>query len=228
MISTLLAAPGGVFFGVCLALVGVLLALEVITALFGGNPADALIPDFGLHLDMPDADVGGMEHLLGWLHVGRVPIVILLAVLLCAIGGGGLAIQSLWFGFFNGFLTAWVVVPATIFLGLFATHWVGGVLEKILPHDETSAVARSGFIGHLATITEGTARPGLPAEARLVDAHGTVHHMLVEPLGEGEFQPGTEVLLMEMREATFLALHAANTITPVPPTPASTTDGDLT
>lgn len=207
-----LNGPGGTVFGVCLALMLGLFVLELIAALFGGNPIDHLIPDFSsdLHLDgAHGVELHGMAGgFLAWLHVGRVPIMILLAAFLSAWGASGLLVQSLSQGMLGFYLPALLVVPMGFAVGLFATHVIGQFLSRVMPSDETAAVSPAQFIGQLAIITQGTARQGLSAEARLVDAHGRTHYLRVEPMNETPLEPGTEVLLLERKDALFLVVPA--------------------
>ena len=70
-------------------------------------------------------------------------------------------------------------------------------IHRIMPADETSAVNPSSFVGRTAFITNGVARTGLPADARLLDQFGTEHHVLVEPEDVGQsFAAGQVVLLV--------------------------------
>ena len=208
-----LNAPGGTLFGVCLALMLGLFLLELAATFFGGNPIDHLIPDFSADLNhdgIPDGiELHGFAgSIMGWLHVGRVPVMILLATFLSGWGASGLLLQSLSMGVLGFYLPSLIAAPIGFAAGLLATHVVGKVLSRIIPSDETAAVSPNQFVGQLAIITQGTARQGFSAEARLVDAHGRTHYLRVEPMNETPLEPGTEVLLLERKEAVFLVVPA--------------------
>jgi hypothetical protein len=89
-------------------------------------------------------------------------------------------------------------------MALPATRVIGGVLKPILPRDETEAVSRDSFVGCEAQITAGTARPGKPAEARLLDRFGRSHYIMLEPDKEDDvFAPGSNVLVLKRRDAIY-------------------------
>jgi hypothetical protein len=97
----------------------------------------------------------------------------------------------------------WAMIPA-IAMALPGTRLVGGLLKPILPRDETEAVSRDSFVGCEAQIVTGTARPGKPAEARLLDRFGRSHYIMLEPDKEDDvFVPGSNVLVLKRREAIY-------------------------
>jgi hypothetical protein len=66
-----------------------------------------------------------------------------------------------------------------------------------MPRDETTAVNPATFVGRTAQVIGGTARADMPAQARLVDAFGTTHYLLVQPEDAGDVLPmGSQVLLV--------------------------------
>jgi membrane protein implicated in regulation of membrane protease activity len=170
-----IAAPANLPFSVALL---VMLMIGVVEALGLGASA--------VHLDA-DMDVDGGGDLLGWLGVGRVPLLMLLVVFLAIFGLAGLAIQQ-----FAGPLALWIATPAAAAAALPLTGLGARGLARIMPQDETTAVSLDSLVGKRGTITIGAARRGSPAQARVKDDHGQVHYVMVEPydddhsLGEGE------------------------------------------
>jgi membrane protein implicated in regulation of membrane protease activity len=171
----IIAAPANLPFSVALL---VMLMIGAVEALGLGASA--------AHIDL-DADMDGGGDLLGWLGVGRVPLLILLVVFLALFGIAGLAIQQ-----FAGPLPLWLATPAAAAAALPLTGLGARGLARIMPQDETTAVSLDSLVGRRGTITIGTARRGSPAQARVADIHGQVHYVMVEPyddshaLGEGE------------------------------------------
>jgi len=207
---------------------GVMLAiglLEGITAVLGMGASsflDSLLPetevdvdvDLGADLDAADLDLGNVAShgpftkLLGWLRIGRVPVLILLVVYLFGFGFTGLVLQSFLLATFGGMLPAWVAVWPAFVAGLLIVHFTGGVLAKIIPKDETEVVSERKFIGRVACITLGRAWQGHPAQARLKDSYGRTHYVMVEPDQPGiTFEQDTHVLLVTREGPVFRAIE---------------------
>ena len=171
----IIAAPANLPFSVALLLMLMIGAVEAL-----GLGASAA------HLDI-DSDLDGGGDLLGWLGVGRVPLLMLLVLFLAFFGLVGLAIQQ-----FAGPLTLWIAAPAAAAAALPLTGLGARGLGRIMPGDETTAISLDSLIGRRGTITIGTARRGSPAQARVRDMYGQVHYVMVEPyddnqaIGEGE------------------------------------------
>lgn len=171
----IIAAPANLPFSVALL---VMLMIGAVEALGLGASS--------VHLDV-HADMDGGGDLLGWLGIGRVPLLMLLVVFLALFGLIGLAVQQ-----FAGPLSLWVAVPAAAIGALPLTGLGARGLARIVPGDETTAVSLDSLVGRRGTITIGTARRGSPAQARVADIHGQIHHVMVEPydddqsIGEGE------------------------------------------
>lgn len=213
-------------FTVALGVVVGLFLLELFSFLMGmGSAADSLLPDFDhdLHID-------GVEHLgaathgdmgthgwvaaLSWCHVGRVPILILLAVFLAGFGAGGLLVQYLSLSLFGGMVSAWLAAAGAFVTAILAVRVIGGILARVLPKDETTAVSRSQFVGHTVVLSQnqGPSRLGSSGEAKLRDAHGQTHYLRVEPAEPDiEFQPGERVLIVGLSGSVFQAVPAPNT-----------------
>ena len=79
-----------------------------------------------------------------------------------------------------------------------------------MPKDHTTAVNTASLLGRRATITDGVARSGSPARAKVRDVHGQVHHLMVEPHEESsELHAGDEVLLVRREGNQFYATALA-------------------
>jgi hypothetical protein len=153
------------------------------------------------------ADPSGWIRFLGWLHVGRVPVLALLVIFLTSFGLLGLLLQMLSRSLWGGFLPGVVASVAALFASLPVVRTAGGWMAWLVPKDETSVVSEVSFIGRVAVVTLGTARRGCPAQAKLRDRHGQTHYVLVEPDREGTvFETGSAVLLVERKGAVFEAI----------------------
>jgi len=214
-------------FAVALCLVA-LIALVEIAGLFLGFSAshalDSQIPDLHADIDAgghfspfhvdahgtPESSAGPLSQVLGWLCVGRVPILVLIIVFLCAFGLAGFLLQALARGLAGfPFPPALVSIPAFV-AAVPAVRYAGLGLARIMPKEETDAVSEKTFIGKVAVVIRGEARRGLAAEAKLRDHHGQTHYVLVEPdEDEATFSQGAEVLIVHQSGSTYRVI--ANT-----------------
>ncbi len=212
----LFGAPQNLPFAAALILMGILALLEGVGALVGlGFSAlfDSILPDFDIDADV-DAEVGGsvgpgvLTGPLSWLRVGRVPVLILFAVFLAAFGLIGLAGQTAFYRISGLMLPAAIAwIPATL-LALPVVRGVGGVIARLLPKEETSAVSEKTFVGRVASVVLGTAAVGQPAEAKLRDEHGRTHYVMVEPESDDdEFSAGDAVLIVRADGARFRVIR---------------------
>jgi membrane protein implicated in regulation of membrane protease activity len=192
----IIAAPANLPFSVALL---VMLMIGAVEALGLGASA--------VHLDV-HADVEGGGDLLGWLGIGRVPLLMLLVVFLALFGLAGLAIQQ-----FAGPLPLWMAVPAAVAAALPLTGLGARGLARIMPGDETTAVSLDSLVGRRGTITIGTARRGSPAQARVSDIHGQVHYVMVEPYDDGHSIGQGETVRLDRRDGNiFIAVGRTDRI----------------
>lgn len=145
----------------------------------------------------PDGVEGHADTLLGWLHIGRAPILALIVTLLAAFAVIGFGIQIVAAALAGALVPAWLAASVAFAGALPVVRVAGGWLARIVPREETTAVSDASLIGRTAIIVTGTAAAGRPAEARLRDEHGNPHYVMVEPEGLGVlFERGASVLLV--------------------------------
>ncbi len=192
----IIAAPANWPFSVALLIMLMIGAVEAF-----GLGASAV------HLDV-GADLDGGGDLLGWLGIGRVPLLMLLVVFLAFFGLIGLAIQQ-----FAGPLPLWIAVPAATAAALPLTGMGARGLARIMPGDETTAISLDELVGRRGTITIGTARRGSPAQARVRDMHGQVHYVMVEPYDDDHAIGEGETVRLDRREGNiFIAVGRTDRI----------------
>lgn len=204
-----LSAAGNAPFAIALLVMAGLALVEVI-ALFTGfslnDMVDELvIPHAGVEtlgdaaagMDTNVEAQGVIGRFLAWLYVGKVPVLMVLIVLLTVFGTAGLVLQGALRGAIGFALPGFIAAPLVLLGTLPLTRAVTAGIARLMPRDESSAVDPREFVGRTARIVSGTARAGLPAEARLTDRFGTDHHVLVEPEETNEsFATGSVVLLV--------------------------------
>lgn len=198
---TLFTVPQTIPFGVAMLVMiglGVIEGIGVFTAM---SPSEMFEHHF--HIDHPEVDGP-----LGWLHIGKVPLLVLLILFLMGFAISGYAMQMFWHGLFGDYLpTVLAVVPAG-FIGLSTVHGMGGLLARIIPKDETTAVSEQTLIGRAGVVVTGTARKGMAAEVKVRDQHGNYHYLMVEPDVEGEaYEQGSEVLIVKKQGAIYRGIR---------------------
>ena len=175
----------------------VLLAIAVIegmgllTGLSLSAWLDHLLPEAGSGLH------GVSEIWLGWLHVGKVPLLILLALFLTAFSVIGFSANTLIKSLLGFYPPALLSAPLAFLGTLPVVRLSGAAIARLVPGDETSAVTLESLVGHVASVINGTARVGFPAEARVRNVHGLTLYVHVEPdNNESTFSAGDSVLLV--------------------------------
>lgn len=143
----------------------------------------------------PGAD-GAFDKLLGWLHVGRVPVLVLLVLFLAVFALTGFGLNLVVQQIAGSWVPVLISVPAALLAALPIVRVLGAGLARVIPQDQTFAVSFDSLVGRVATIIGGTARQGYPAQAKVPNEHGQNLYVMVEPEAEGmTFQSGERVLL---------------------------------
>lgn len=164
---------------------------------------DELIPD-------PSAGEGGdfFDSWLGWLHVGKVPVLIIFAILLTSFSVLGFVLNGLVQALFGFYLPSFVAAVVAFCGALPVVRVSAAAIARLVPYDESSAEPLENLVGHVAVIINGTARKGYPAQARVKNAHGRTLYVHVEPDGEDvSLNSGESVLLVkQISGSRFLAI----------------------
>jgi hypothetical protein len=201
----LFLAPENVPFGVAFGVLIGLAIVEGIGAFIAASPS-ALLENL-----LPDKDLDGdgiIDGPLGWLHVGKVPLLVVLILFLFGFSLCGYVVQVFARGILGNYLPTWIAVVPSFFMGLTTVRGLGALIAHIVPKDETSAVSDQTLIGRAGIVMGGTARFGLAAQVRVRDAHGRAHYLMVEPdMAEDEFPEGTAVLIVKKVGALYRAIR---------------------
>lgn len=191
------AAPETWPFGSALVVMVGLSVVEGFGLLFSSSPShllDSLIPH---SIDGPDGP-------LGWLHVGKVPILVLLILFLAGFALCGYAVQAIAVALSGGLLPAWIAVIPAVFTGLSTVRGIGALIARIVPGDETTAISEQTLIGRAGVVVRGIARADLAAEAKVRDAYGRAHYVMVVPdIPDQTFDEGCDVLLVKKVGVSF-------------------------
>jgi hypothetical protein len=162
------------------------------------DAAEIEVPSFE-EVDAPDG-ASGMSGPAAWLGFGKMPALIWLGSVLMSFGIAGLVLQSLAGALFGGPLAAGLVaVPAGAF-AIWFTRGFGAIFARIIPKTETESVSERHLGRRTGIVTQGTAARGRPAEVRVTDRFGNIHHLRAEPLNDKiTIAQGTEVLVLRHR-----------------------------
>lgn len=196
---SLFTASQNLPFGIGFALiVGIALfeGLGMLISMSPSNFLDDLLPEI-------DGD-SGLDRVLGWLHVGKVPALVLLLLFLSGYTVFGYSLQVVANGLFGGYLPAWLAGLLAIPAGMATVRGLGSLIAHIIPRDETSVVSEQALVGRVGVIVSGGARRGLAAQARVKDSHGRSHYLMVEPdIDDEVFDEGAQVLIVRKAGAFY-------------------------
>ncbi|SDU21166.1 YqiJ family protein [Halopseudomonas salegens] len=215
----LLLANANLPFAIALTLMLIIGLFEGVGAVLGvglGNMLDSFVPDVSINPDIEVADAGSnsaLSRLLGWLKVGKVPILMLLVVFLTAFGCIGLAMNFAASSTFGLMLPALLSVPLAFMAALPVTRWGASALEAIMPKNETSSVSLEALIGREAFVTIGQSSSVQSAEARVRDQHGQTHYVMVlAEDGHGPFGPGMPLLIVRREGNQFVVIKQDSSV----------------
>jgi hypothetical protein len=183
------------------AALGVLIALGIIeglSLLFGASAWHWL--DGMVGHEPPDG-------FLGWLHVGRAPLLVLVAIFLTMFATTGLVINMLGAGWLHLVPPRWASMPLAVLASIPVMRGLGAGIGRLMPREETYAVSFASLVGRVATML-GHARVGYAAQAKTSDGQGHTLYLMVEPDETvGELAIGSDVLLVRQIDGSrFVAI----------------------
>ena len=195
--------------------------LELISLILGGSilaiGSDA--PDIDIDLDADfdiDVDVAteltapsdiAPSGLLGWLGITEVPFLIWMVSFLTIFGLSGLVILSAGQAITGLAVPLAISVPLAVVTAAYCARFIARVVAAIMPKTESSAMKTRFLGGHHGVISQGTARRGHPAEAKIKDRHGNIHYLWVEPLDDDAIiAQGRDVHVIRKRDGVFFVV----------------------
>lgn len=212
---TFLSASDNLPFSVALAMMLLLALIEGVGFVLGLAASGAL--DGLLGLDAGDADgseltASSLDKLFGWLHVGTVPVLILLACFLVSFGTIGLALQAVVLTLSGHLLPWYLAVLVALPLSLPCVRVLGALFARALPHEETQSISHDALLGREATLVLGSASHRSPAQAKVRDQYGQIHYVMLEPDDPAiSFAAGDTVVLVSRHGATYHAISTSST-----------------
>lgn len=214
-----LFSPDTAPFAVALCLTVALTVVEAIGWLVGFGLWETLDsalpkappPPVGSPARLTALEHGPLGDTLNWLSFGKVPTLTLLIVFCTVFSLFGLLEQSFFQRTLGYEIDPFIAGFPAALAGLFAMRWGGRLLCAVMAKTRGDSMEATECVGRVATVVGGQARAGRPAEARLEDADGTTHYLLVEPEQAGQvFGQGSEVLIVRQHGAVFRATPQLN------------------
>lgn len=180
--------------------------LEILSLLIGASAFGHLDSSLGSHFDLASGD-NLLVQALSWLHIGKLPLLVMLVLLLGSFAIIGISGQYLMISLLQKPLPAGLMALIAFVLSLPTLHFIGRWLAPYLPKDESFAVSEDSFVGSMALVTQSAERPGMSAECKIVDTYGQSHYLLIEPENPDViFTRGERVLIIaKITSARFLA-----------------------
>ena len=204
---SLFLAPETWPFAVASLLILSIAVIEGIALLIGTTATgwlDSLLhhsPDGLLH-HSPDAPESP-DSWLGWLHLGKVPLLVLVILFLALFALVGFALDLAAAGVFGTMIPPLISAPVAGVAALPLMRICASGISHLIPSDQTYAVSLDTLVGRVAVIVSGTARLGYPAQGKVTSEHGQVHYVMVEPdAADVAFAQNDAVLLVKRLSGT--------------------------
>lgn len=218
MIENLLA-PENFLFLIALGLFLLIFLVQLVSLLFGMEPfgfLDSLLPDIDVNLDtdlnLGDVTPSFVDSIMSMLRLGRVPFVFTFILFLFLFSQIGLYGQMVFLEMGGSRLHWFLASGGTFLVTIPLLRFGNGILEKVLPKDETAAISADTFVGRVATIILGIATHERAAEAKVVGPEGKTHYIRVVADNEGKsFGQGDYLLIVGRKtEGIFTVIENKN------------------
>ncbi len=182
---------------VLLCVLSILVVLGSVFGAFAGPEADL------------DLEADAAEGPLEFLGASSMPLSVYVTLFCGSFFVAGYCLQMAAYQMRGAFLPGWIALAAATGIALGTGRLAGKLAKRANLKVETEVISAESLVTRIAVIAEGTARKGLPAQAKLTDEHGATHYVLVEPLrGGDEFTRGQEVVLLERQGPKYLVMGA--------------------
>ena len=208
--------PGLQPFTIAAAVLLALVAIEIAGTLTG-----AALSDLTEMLPVEHA----MDSALGWLNLGRVPLLMLLMLLLGLFSAGGMVLQAVADASI-GLLPPFAAIAASAAFALLTTGAASKLVARILPREESYALSDEDLLGKIGTVTVGPLESHAVGKISVSDAHGNRHFPRARPAIAGDvIEIGAEVLIVDMKHREYRVIRAPAKLAggegPQPPTSLS-------
>ncbi|WP_425066690.1 OB-fold-containig protein [Reyranella sp.] len=184
---SLLVAPAFQPFTIAALVMLGLLAVEIVSALFGVAASSLLDTSLGIdtgHYDAHTGSIHGVDGPIGttfdWLNAGRVPLLVLIIAAIACFSVTGMVVQIVALNLLAP-LPALIASAVALVAAVPGTRWVSRVVSRLIPRDETYVLGSHDLIGRVGTVTLGPVTEGCPARAKIQDRFGNWHFPRIRP-----------------------------------------------
>ena len=137
---------------------------------------------------------------LGFLGIGRGPLLVSLIALAAGVSALGFLLQLTLDNITGSMLSAPLAFGIVALPGLWLGGRLAGFANRLVPSFESHGISEQTYHGRRGRVVIGTAGRGEPAQVRWQDMYGTTHSLMAEPLrDEDTITEGTEVLIVKTR-----------------------------
>ncbi len=205
-----------------LVMIGIL-SIEIVSTLLGASASTLLHAAFGLHGAAVDASLdhelqphevalhgagGPFASAFDWLNAGRVPLLVLIVDAVACFAVVGMVLQILAMHLAAPLPTV-VAVAIAAAAAVPGTRWTSRLLSRIIPRDETYALAGEDLIGRVGIVTLGPVTDGAAARAKVQDKYGNWHFPRVAPGAAGLSIPeGASILIVDKLGGQYSVIAA--------------------
>lgn len=199
-----LGAPGNLPFSISGAFLLLLLLVEILGVLAAGAGVTHLLDALdGKNHHVELGEFAG--DMLGYLHWGKVPMIVLISALTGLFSLSGFGLQSLTQWIAGGLLPSWLASIPAAAIAVVGTHVLAAPLARLMPSDRGDAMREKDLLGMVGTVTMGPVFPEHPGEARVRDLEGRVHLVRIETSLPVPLVVGTEIVLVGLEGPFYQA-----------------------
>lgn len=146
-----------------------------------------------------DTDFSAFERALGFINVGKVPLVIVISTFLLFWGVSGFMTNGIIRNALDGFPSPFIMASCGVALvvGIMATKFLSGLIARFFPSIETYSSNKESLLGLVARVVSGEVNTKF-GRAKVEDPYGNVLTVFCKiPEGKEVPKRGDEIVLVD-------------------------------
>jgi hypothetical protein len=196
-------------FAIAAVMIAIIGGIEAMSMLIGLSLSDVLGKVIGFDHGHGDSNV---VNAISWLNVGGVPLLVFILLALGLFSIAGFLIQDAA-RLVIAPLPASIAALGAIAVSLPLLRASTREVARVIPQDESYAVALSDLVGRVGQVVVGPLDQGLPGRVRVKDVHDNWHTVMAQAAPDSPpLQKGARVLLVDCRDRLFIAIAATDEI----------------
>ncbi|GAG38264.1 unnamed protein product, partial [marine sediment metagenome] len=161
----LIAAEQNVLFTLCLVLMMLIFALEVVSSGAASTLLESILPDFDADVDIEveadmevDVDVETPDSpflgkIIGWMWIKHIPVMMVFVAFMAIFSIIGLSSQFFIRRIFGAYLPGWIIVGPVFVATIPLLRGVVWLLGSYVIKEESTAVKEASFVSRVGYIT---------------------------------------------------------------------------